>query len=85
MTARKSLQHLSDLLDMRGSPSTGLVGLSSIAVPSVCFWYSFPMMEVQMMVRVLGKLGEESFNIKEEMVVARPEPVQDTDDEFARI
>jgi hypothetical protein len=43
------------------------------------------MMEVQMMVRVLGKLGEERFNIKEEMVVARPEPVQDTNDEFARI
>ena len=41
------------------------------------------MMEVQMMVRVLGKLGEESFNIKEEMVVERPESVQDTDEELA--
>ena len=38
-----------------------------------------------MIVRVLGKLGEESFNTKEEKVVARPESVQDSDEELARI
>ena len=43
------------------------------------------MMEVQMMVRVLGKLGEESFNTNEEKAVARPESVQDSDEELARI
>ena len=37
-----------------------------------------------MMFRVLGKLGEESFNTNEEKAVVRPESVQDSEEELAR-
>ena len=52
------------LLDIRGSPNTGLLGLSSLANLTASFLYFFPMMEVQMMVRVVGSLGEDSLRTK---------------------
>ena len=41
------------------------------------------MVEVHLMDRVLGRLGEESLITKEERDTARPESVQDTEEEFA--
>ena len=52
------------LLDIRGTPNTGLLGLSSLANLTVSSLYFFPMMEVQMMVRVVGSLGEDSLMTK---------------------
>ena len=52
------------LLDIRGSPNTGLLGLSSLANLTDSSLYFFPMMEVQMMVRVVGSLGEDSLMTK---------------------
>ena len=62
---------------------TGLEGRVNCAVPSTVFLYSVPMVEVHLMDRVLGRLGEESLITKEERDTARPESVQDTEEELA--
>ena len=41
------------------------------------------MVEVHFIDRVLGKLGEESLITREERDMARPESVQDTEEEYA--